>query len=341
MSTTPLIITPANDEEWLQLRTSGIGSSEIGTLLGYNKYQTPLQWWRLKTGRDPQPEQNDAMLRGHIFEDGVAQFFAAKTESEIIKNTAANITYRDPEHPWRQVTPDRFCWIPGRPHYSRNNANKFILECKTHMGYVTPDHSLFHNWRAQVMYQLGICGCPYGYIAYLDSSLDVTHVRIDFSQEEFDAICSVIDTCWNVYIQKDIAPDAATYEDVLATYPRQVDGKSVEFDLATEQKLQRYKEITAEMKTLETEQKQLKDEISILLTDADRAVDPSGVTLCTFRCNKNFNEEALKEANPRLYYEFCKPQPDKFDKDAFKRAQGKKAYDLFCTKPGARVLRIN
>lgn len=39
------------DEQWHLRRRLGIGGSEIGTILGLNKYQTPFDLWLLKTGR--------------------------------------------------------------------------------------------------------------------------------------------------------------------------------------------------------------------------------------------------------------------------------------------------
>ncbi len=34
------------EEEWKEIRRSGIGGSDIGAIMGYNKYRTPLDVWR-------------------------------------------------------------------------------------------------------------------------------------------------------------------------------------------------------------------------------------------------------------------------------------------------------
>ena len=69
------IIRPNTREEWLEVRKSGIGSSEVGTILGLNPFETPYQLWRRKLGMDSPKEENFAMKAGHYLEDAVSLFF--------------------------------------------------------------------------------------------------------------------------------------------------------------------------------------------------------------------------------------------------------------------------
>ena len=62
----------------MKLRESGIGSSEVGTILGLNPYETPYQLWRRKVGIDPPKEQNFAMKAGHYLENAVSLFYREK-----------------------------------------------------------------------------------------------------------------------------------------------------------------------------------------------------------------------------------------------------------------------
>lgn len=332
-------ITPKTEDAWKKCREEGIGSSEAGTILGLNKFQTLHQWWRIKTGRDPQPDTNDAMARGHEMEDAVAQGFARKTGAEIIKASAANIIYYDAEHPHRRVTPDRFCWIPDMPKDRKRLDNKFILECKTYRGHIK-DGDYPRYWYVQVMYQIGVCGCPYGYIAWVDSDLDVQFVRIDFNQEDFDAICAVVDSVWETNIKQDIEPDPTNFSDIVSRFPKEDEGKAVQFDLSLANKVARYTEIAAEIKELENEQTGIKDAIALAMGDAEVAKDAAGVTLCTFKASRTFDGEMLLREDPRTYYSFCtNPQPQ-FDKAAFKRAMGSKVYNKYCVGIGSRTMRV-
>ncbi|MET3119984.1 hypothetical protein AAKU64_004232 [Undibacterium sp. GrIS 1.8] len=39
-------------EAWLDVRKGGIGSSDAGAAVGLNPYQSQLELWMIKTGRD-------------------------------------------------------------------------------------------------------------------------------------------------------------------------------------------------------------------------------------------------------------------------------------------------
>jgi predicted phage-related endonuclease len=58
------ILTPATRAEWLALRLNVIGASETAAVLGCHDYQTPLQVWARKTGRESDPEATPEMKRG-------------------------------------------------------------------------------------------------------------------------------------------------------------------------------------------------------------------------------------------------------------------------------------
>ena len=49
-------------DQWLAVRKGGIGSSDAGTAAGINPYQSQLELWMIKTGRDtslPKVDPND------------------------------------------------------------------------------------------------------------------------------------------------------------------------------------------------------------------------------------------------------------------------------------------
>ena len=81
------VIRPATHEEWLEERKKGIGSSEAGTVMGVNHFDTAYRLWRRKTGLDPAVESSEAMELGHHIEPAVASLFAARTGAEILKSS--------------------------------------------------------------------------------------------------------------------------------------------------------------------------------------------------------------------------------------------------------------
>jgi putative phage-type endonuclease len=55
--------------QWLKLRGSSVGSSEVSTVMGTSPFETPFGLWQIKTGRKPPVKVNAAMQRGIDYED--------------------------------------------------------------------------------------------------------------------------------------------------------------------------------------------------------------------------------------------------------------------------------
>ena len=159
------IIRPKSREEWLDIRKSGIGSSEVATIVGLNPWETPYQLWRRKTGLDEPKQENAAMRNGHHLEDAVSRMWNDATGREIIKRSAIDWIIRDNDRPYLQVSPDRTYWLSDD---SRANDNKGILEIKTTRMKVDPE-DLPKYWFAQVQYQLGVAGYTQGSLAWLSA----------------------------------------------------------------------------------------------------------------------------------------------------------------------------
>ena len=49
-------------EEWLEERKKSLGGSDMGAVLGLNRYRSPYTVWAEKTGRIGEEPENEAML---------------------------------------------------------------------------------------------------------------------------------------------------------------------------------------------------------------------------------------------------------------------------------------
>ena len=170
------VIRPQNREEWLKYRESGIGSSEVATIIGVNPWETPYQLWRRKMGLDAPKQENFAMKAGHYLEDAVAQFWKDETGCEIIKRSAIDWLIVNTEKPYMRVSPDRTYWLTGQPH---NAQNKGILECKTTQLSIDPS-DLPKHWFCQVQYQLGVAELQEGSLAWLCSGREFGYKNLSF-----------------------------------------------------------------------------------------------------------------------------------------------------------------
>lgn len=71
------LIEKANIQEWHNYRNTGLGASEVPTLLGYNQYQSCLELFHRKVGIINKPYINRKMLRGKATEQFTSECFMA------------------------------------------------------------------------------------------------------------------------------------------------------------------------------------------------------------------------------------------------------------------------
>lgn len=64
-----------NIDKWKELKKGRIGGSQIGTILGLNPFESPLQLWCEFTGRTEPKEENHFMRQGRRLEPVIAEMF--------------------------------------------------------------------------------------------------------------------------------------------------------------------------------------------------------------------------------------------------------------------------
>lgn len=299
------ILRPETRDEWLEIRKSGIGSSEVSTILGLNPFETPYQLWRRKLGMDAPKVENQAMKAGHYLEDAVARFFTDATSAHVVKRSAGDWIMRDNERPYLQVSPDRTFWRDGEKH---NEANKGILEIKTTQLSVSADDVPTH-WFIQLQYQLGVAGYTHGALAWLTRGMDFDWTGVEFDADVFDMLCERVERFWvdNILGRKE--PELVSAEDVVTKYPREIAGKTL---AATEQlvaDIERVKAVKAQIKELEAEEDALTDAIKVAMADNELLVSPDGRKLATYKAAKDgftFDKTAFSAENPELYQKYLK-----------------------------------
>lgn len=298
------VIRPKDRTEWLKYRESGIGSSEVATIVGLNPWETPYQLWRRKKGLDPAKQENFAMKAGHYLEDAVAQFFKDETGCEIIKCSAIDWMIINTEKPYMRVSPDRTYWLNGLPH---NAHNKGILECKTTQMSIDPE-DLPKHWFCQVQYQLGVAELQEASLAWLCSGREFGYKNLTFVPDFFKWLCEEVDRFWIDYIQGDKEPDPQNAKDILLKFNKHTGGKVIE---TTDEIFQAYsdlKDVKQQLAELSDRKTELEEKIKLGFGDAE-ALSYGGDTIATWKSPKpseKFDDKAFKADHPDLFKEYAK-----------------------------------
>ena len=296
------ILRPYSREEWLKERESGIGSSEVGTILGVNPFETPYQLWRRKRGLDEPKQETFAMKAGHYLEDAVSKFYADATGKEIIKSSSSDWIIVNSEKDFLRVSPDRTFWLPGLP---KSQSNKGILECKTTQREVDPDNLPSH-WVCQLQYQLGVAEFEQGALAWLTAGRDFGYVDMFFDKEFFDYMCEEVQKFWDVNIIGGEEPMLTSVDDVLTKYPRHEDGKSVDADDTLRQTYEELKKVKEEISVLDVKKKDLENMLKMSMADAESIKDGKTVlaTWKTGKDGKKFDDKTFAKEHPDLYEKY-------------------------------------
>lgn len=295
----PIIIRPKSHEEWLKAREDGIGASEVSAIVGLNPWETPYSLYLKKTHQVPPTEENDAMRRGHYLEDAVVQWWMHETGEQVIKASAADIIYVNPEHPYMRVTPDRI--VKGR--------NK-ILEVKStaiQMGETIPDYYL-----CQVTYQMYVTGIHNAELIYIQGGLTFGRFIVDYDEEFAEYLAQKVTEFWTENILGMKEPDAINVADLAVKVPKSTPEKSIEADDTVKSQVEELRALKAHYEALGKEIEDLTDSIKMFMTDSEAVVDESGNTLVTWKSAKDktsFDSKTFAAENPDLYKKYCKTVP--------------------------------
>jgi len=318
--TTYNIIRPATHQEWLEQRKLGIGSSEVGTILGVNPYETPYQLWRRKTGIDPPVPENPFMRWGHYLEDGVAKCFEEETGHTVIKASAGDWLAVDKQRDYLRVSPDRTYWL-GK---SRANDAKGIVECKSTRMKVDADN-IPPYWFAQLMYQLGVMNYREGYLAWVNrETLNFGTMQVAFDKDLYSAMVDCLEKFWTENLVGGKEPDIVTIEDVMLKYPRSNAGKTVEITDEVMDAINEIKTTKPLIKELESKVKEAEDTVKTFMADAE--------VLCL---------PGTKESNPQIVATWkTGKDKEKFDAKRFQENH-RDIYEQYTTTvPGNRTFLI-
>lgn len=297
---------PKSREAWLELRKGGIGSSEVGTILGLNPYETPYQLWRKKKGLDAPTPENFAMRAGHYLEDAVSLFYQDETGNEIIKSSAGDWLIINNERPFLRVSPDRTCWKRGM---ARKHDNKGIVECKTTQKEIDGD-SLPQHWFCQLQYQLGVAELNWGAIAWLTAGREFGYRDLTFDKDFYDWMIEEITRFWVDCIQGNQEPLAINVEDVILKSPRHITGKMLNADEQIIAELAELKEVREELAALDQRKKAIEESIKMTMGDAEALVLPNtDDVLCTWKAGKDrpkFDDKRFAQEHPDMYAQYTK-----------------------------------
>jgi putative phage-type endonuclease len=304
------IFTRPTAEEWQAARPHHVNASEMGTIAGVSKYGSIADLYNQKVNAIVKPVENEAMLWGHVFEDGVARMFEHKTGLEVIKSSDGDWQFIREEEPWMACSPDRTYWLEGATRNARDWKSKGLLECKT----TTTDPEaegndwMLKSWYCQVQWQLMVaemeeahlCCCVMGYERK-------TIIRHWPANKEFQArLYDLAKAFWFGNVQTQTPPAPRTEDDVRKLFPEHTPGKVAEATDEVNQAVLDLKMMKSLVKETEAKIAELQDKVAVAIGDAE-SLSYQGMPLATYKSQTStrLDSKRLKAEKPEVYGEYA------------------------------------
>lgn len=242
-----------NRDKFLELRKTHIGASDVPTILGLNKFKSPLELWAEKRGTT-QNEDNDRLWYGREAEALIAKLYERRNPG-VFTRKCGNV-YVHPEIEWLTSSPDYFV--------HQDHADVALLECKTttYQGEWSEDSAPDYA-HAQLITQMAVMGMQSGICGAIVAG-DVSRAyfpKFDFHQELWDQIFPALKK-FHDCMMDDSPPDArgGDLEIIQKLFPATFEE---EIDLSADEELgkllSRYSVQKARVKLVNADQKKEKD----------------------------------------------------------------------------------
>lgn len=251
-------------EQWRDLRNRGIGGSDIGAILGVNKYRSMVDVFIDKT-QGSKFEGNQYTYWGNKLEDVIREEFSLKNASKFeVFKIDYTMKYQN--------------LVANVDGIVRNieTGEYGVLEIKTANGFSINDWSdgeVPKSYYAQVVHYLAVTGFKFAIIVVLIGGNDYREILIQRNEEEIKYIVESVNNFWNEYILTDTIP-APDGSDAYSDYQKEKVEKlalinEIEIDEELEKMIEKRNDLIVQMKEIETNKNLIDQQIMNVMIEND------------------------------------------------------------------------
>lgn len=285
--------------EWLKERQKGIGGSDVGAILGVNKYKTPFQIYLEKTQEIKEvQESSEAAYWGTELEDMVAREFAKRTGKKVRRDTKH---FASEKYPFMVANIDR-----------RVVGEKAILECKTVNQFGAKEwegEEIPASYLVQVQHYIYVTGAEKAYIACLIGGQKFIWKEIKRDDELIEMIINAEKDFWKLVEEK--TPPALDGSSAAEKYLKErfkdvQEGTKVALDSEHKEMIEEYLNLKEQIKELEQETKALENSLKLKIGDNEAGYIDNFLVNWRGYSRTSIDSKKLKEEQPEIYDKYLK-----------------------------------
>ncbi|MGL4999096.1 MAG: lambda-exonuclease family protein [Cetobacterium sp.] len=297
------VIKYKDGDDWLETRKLGLGGSDIGSLLGVNKYKTSVDIWVDKV-EGSSFQGNRFTYWGHRLEKIVAEEFSEQHTDFTVVELDKTL-----KRGYALANIDRLIYNPEKGYG--------ILECKTTSAFNNKEwtgESVPESYYAQVMHYLAVTGLDYAYIACLIGGQDYKEFLIERNQDECEFILDKCKDFWENYVVTQVPPPADG-SDAYTNYQKAKLGKLEEIEVEItdlDEKISKYKLIQEEIKEKEKEAELIKQKLldEMIQKGGRKSITEKSKIVILSRNTNSIDKKALAEKYPGVSEAYKKAEEE-------------------------------
>lgn len=288
-----------NKLEWLKERQKGIGGSDVGAILGVNKWKTPFQIYLDKTQEIKEVEESsEAAYWGTKLEDMVAREFAKVTGKKVRRDTRHFVSKK---YPFMVANIDR-----------RVVGEKAILECKTVNQFGAKEwegEEVPASYLVQVQHYIYVTEAEKAYIACLIGGQKFIWKEIKRDDELIEMIINAEKDFWKLVEEKTppaLDGSSAAEKYLKETFEDVQEGTRVILDSKYKEKIEEYLNLKEQIKELEQKQKALENSLKLEIGDNEAGYIDNFLVNWKGYSRTSIDSKKLKEEQPEIYDKYSK-----------------------------------
>ena len=286
--------------QWLKERQKGIGGSDVGAIMGVNRWKSPFEIYVDKTEDITEvKESGELSYWGNTLEEVVAREFSIRTGKRVRKDN-------------RQLVHKTHRFMMGNID-RRIVGENALLECTTVNAFRAKEwdgEEIPPSYILQCQHYMEVMGSDNCYIAALIGGQKFIYKKIERDEELISMIVEAEKDFWINHVEKRIPPKLDGSEAAskyLSKTFKNID-KSLEVNLKAEymNKINEYLNIKNQMKNLDEALKTIENNLKNELGNAEKGIVEKFQVIWKGITSNRIDSKVLKEKYPEVYKEVCK-----------------------------------
>ena len=310
-------------EKWLELRTTGIGGSDAGAILGMNKYSSPLTVYLSKKNVEGF-KGNAATEWGHILEDPIRKKAAEELGIEIISVPGM---YTSLEYSFMNANLDGLCHANQVEIGGETVEGLGGFEIKTSSrGEGFSDDEIPDSYYCQVQHYMAVTGLPWFILtAFFMNTKRAKHYIIKRNDDFiYTQLIPAEKNFWENFVMTNNPPEPIGLDSESEYVSNLNIADTVELDTEIEDLIAERMEVQQQIKDLEQKESAIKDSILIHLSALSHSDSNTA--------------EKVSGAGERFKLSYNLQKKVTVDTDALKKSG---LFDDYKKESAYRVLRIS